>query len=63
MAQSDDQQDDNAVQTERLTLYEVAEAIKKSHATPILVADGDAMEIGTAIRALGRKQISVVVLT
>lgn len=60
MAQETNQQD--AAQSERLTLYEVAEAIKKSSATPIFVADGEAMEIGTAIRALGRKQISVVVL-
>lgn len=60
MAQETNQQD--AAQSERLTLYEVAEAIKNSSATPIFVADGEAMEIGTAIRALGRKQISVVVL-
>ena len=61
MAQTTDQEE-SVAQTERLTLYQVADAIKKSSATPIFVADGEAMEIGTAIRALGRKQISVVVL-
>lgn len=62
MAQSNTQTKQSTAQHERFTLTEITDAIKKSSATPLFVADGTAVEIGAKIRALGNKQISVVVL-
>lgn len=62
MAQSNTEIIASTARNERFTLPEIVNAIKMSSATPIMVADGNAMEIGTKIRALGNKQISVVVL-
>lgn len=62
MSESNKQSMQSSAHPERFSLLEVTDAIKKSAATPIMVADGTALEIGTKIRALGNKQISVVVL-
>lgn len=43
-------------------MTDITDAMKKSAATPIFVAEGTALEVGTQIRSLGNKQVSVVVL-
>lgn len=63
MAETNNQSTMSSSHDQRFTRTEVADAIKNSTATPLFVADGTALEIGTKIRALGNKQISVVVLS